>query len=180
MEKILRQVQKPEVEVESFRQNLRRSLLEKSADSQPGLLRYRIAFAAAGSLCLVLIGIVTLFIAEPSYALQLHDALVAKDRELVPLQGAEDPTISNAAQLAGTKKAGDWDDLVLLSNNQFEVDQNLVRNWASQSLETLQPDLEVIEGLERYTVSRFKLNNGNYVQVYTKLPSETKVRYTTY
>lgn len=168
------------MKVESFRRDLRRSLLDYGAASGQGLVRYRIAFTAAGSLCLVLTAVVALFIADPSFAEQIHNAFIGDTFSV----GEPEDARTGANRVAQTKspasRPAQYDDLQPFLRDQFELDQNLVRTWVSQSAGLSQEDLKAVDNLERFTVSRFKLNNGRWVQIYTQLPDENKVRYVRY
>lgn len=131
-------------------------------DSHPALSKagfpYKAALAGTSILSLVLAGVLVLFVAHPSYPVQLHYAFTPESSALRPETAKEGVDREDSGTL----------------------DEWLVRTWAQERFKTHPVGIETVDDTETFTVSRFKLDNGRYVQVCTRHPLEETVRRVSY
>ena len=152
LEKRLMATRKPEVNVDSFRRNLRRDLLEAHS---AGNHRTRTALLLSLASSVVLAGVALLFVIEPTYAPQVHNLVWRVD------------------DTDGTTDRVMWQD-------PMAADRALVRCWAERTGGPKPVAVTPVDEVQAYTVSRFRLNDGKWVQVCTMLPVETMVRKVSY
>lgn len=161
LEEILKNVSKPKVGVDAFRRKLRHRLL----DSHPGGERspsfYKAALAGTSMLSLILAGVLVLFVARPSYPVQLHYAFVPESESSSPSRIAKDAKEEPPADPSA-------------------LDERLVRTWVRERFKTQPVKIEPLDDTETYTVRRFKLDNGRYVQIHTRVPRQGEMQRVSY
>ncbi len=93
----------------------------------------------------------TLLVINPSYAARIHSAIAPGSG---PLEAVE--------TIAGPR--------TVQQPNLLDRDRDMVRSWAKQEFEAKPVKIEPVDNSGTYSVSWFKLDNGNIVQVHTWEP----------
>lgn len=139
-----------------FKRRLRHRLLsEIKAPSRGGP---RLALAVSAACSLILAGLLTALVIEPSYAQEIHNIFAGEQ----------------VHSEAFPNKEKEYDmDLVL---NPMLVDQSLVRTWAEQKFIDQPAMVQPVKHMTTFTINSFRLQNGKMVDVLTRFPEKAPVR----
>ena len=144
--------------MDAFRQRLRNRLLDPLSGRVRTPVFYKAALAGTSLLSLVLAGILVLFVARPSYPVQLHYAFAHEVESVSSMEVAKEAPSAETSTL----------------------DERLVRAWARERFKTRPVKIESLDDPETYTVRRFKLDNGRFVQIHTRIPQQGKLQRVSY
>ncbi len=159
-EDALRNLPKPNIRVETFRQDLRRDL--KRAMSTPDQSRYRVAFAFAGGLAIAFAFFLVLFILRPEMPTQINSWLEG---------GSENMQAENSGSAVPIHST-DSNYLNQLLNGEATAarDEAYIESWYAQ--QALAAQVKQIEDEKIYAVRKFRMNTGQQVVVFTELGNE--------
>jgi hypothetical protein len=171
------------VKVDTFRRNLRRSLLEACEQRAAKGFGYRVALAATSSLCLVLAAVLVLFITRPAYPVQLHALLISDDAGPGFQEESRPGPVADGRGAAemhpGSSQDGEIQPLFVsrpLLEQTREADRDFVRRWVEREVSAQPVTVLPMDPVETYTVSRFMLNDGRQVKVFTRVPEAARPR----
>jgi hypothetical protein len=182
LEDTLNRMAKPEVKVETFRQNLRQDLLNSHRYRSGTVRIYKSSLAVSFALSVLLVGVLVLFVADPSYPHLIHDAIKEKVASLSMEEkdGRVSPLEAYNVDRVEGKQSPDKNQIGQDLENPLAVDQAFVRYWAEQTFASQPIQVQPLRDSETYTVSRFRLNNGKRIQVFTFHPAREMIRQVSY
>ncbi len=155
----------PEVKVDSFRQELRRNLLNSDRFKKTNGFNYRSAFYLSTAVATIMAAILIIFVLRPGIPGQIHYSLA-------PESGQEPLTLENGHNL----KTADKNGLTNSYNNLFrneraqptaQLDREFVRYLAKNEFNRNSADIQPINHGELYSISQFRLDDGRRAVVYT-------------
>ena len=171
-EKALKNLSLPDIEVDRFRQDLRRDLLR--AQSVPTRSSYGFAFAAMSGAAMMLALVVAVFILQPRYPARLHAMLGGTTPAQVTAPASGEQLVSANLDTPYLRE--------LLSGGTAskEMDQALIESWYREQLPGEGIQVKALEEEKIYALRQFQLSSGKRIVVYTELgnqPQERRVSY---
>ncbi len=175
LENILSNHPKPQVNVTSFRQSLRRELLNSSRYQQAAGPNFRFAFFLSTALATMLAVVVVMLVLEPSYSTKLHYAILNDNAPIAPDSYAEAPQ----SMIDNNPSADLQSQYINNVLSDSDVDQELVRYLARQ-MDSHPVNVRPVSNKELYAVQKYRLGNGKDVMVYTEVPNKPLIKHVSY
>ena len=163
LEEILYNTPKPNVKVEGFQKNLRQSLLDSHHFRSSSAVNYRLAFYFSTAVAMVCMVFLVLFMFQPTLPWKVHYALVS---DLSFLQKYKVDYRSLLSSGASKDATGSFQRLLAQ-----DIDQEFVRYLARQRYQKGLTAIEPVAVNQLFSISRYKLDNGKDVFVYTRIPA---------
>ena len=168
LEEILSNTPKPDVKVKGFQKDLRQSLLDSYRFRSSSGVNYRLAFYLSTAVAAVCAVFLILLVFQPTLSWKVHYALVSDSG---PLKGnnlgykvdySDIPSYGNEEGATGSFQR-------LLDQN---IDQEFVRYLAENHYHKEPTNIEPVAVNQLFSISRYKLDNGKDVFVYTRIPAD--------
>lgn len=156
------------MKVKGFQKDLRQSLLDSHRFRSLSGINYRLAFYFSTAVATVCAGFLILLVFQPTLSWKAHYALVSDSD---PLQGNklgykvdyhDVPSYGDAKNAAGPFQQ-------LLDQ---DIDQGFVRYLAENHYYKDLTNIEPVAVNQLFSISRYKLDNGKDVFVYTRIPAD--------
>ena len=157
-EKLLTDLPKPDVDVRTFKRQLRRELLSARV-AAPGF-GFRLALGAAASLAVAFGLLLTLFVASPGIPARIHEVVTggaAGAGEAPGTAAGASATLAAVPMREGLQQTG----------ASVELDQAFIEDWSARQDQPVR--IRSMEAEKIYTVRRFELTNGKRMIVFTEL-----------
>ena len=182
VEERLRKVAVPRPEVPAFRARLRSRLLEACRAGAPSpaegayLYRYRSGFVLCGTCALLLAFVVGLFVWNPAWPARIHGTIWGRGESRTATvrtgpEGLEKQAVPHLPSVPGPGRRSGEKPVPLVSADPLSMDRDFLLQWAGGILKKRGVRPDALAPLDAYTVSRFRLPGGRYVDVYTRLPA---------
>jgi len=168
LEEILSNTPKPDVKVKGFQKDLRQSLLDSHRFRSSSGVNYRLAFYFSTAVATVCAGFLILLVSQPTLSWKAHYALVSDSGSLqgnklgYKVDYRDIPSYGAAKDVAGSYQR-------LLAK---DVDQEFVRYLAENHYYKDLTNIEPVALNQLFSISRYKLDNGKDVFVYTRIPAD--------
>ncbi len=176
LENFLYNTPEPDVKVDGFERELRRSLLSSHSWRDSGLTGYRGGFFLSTSLAAVFGAILIVFILQPMIPGKVHYALLSDPDANLEFAG-DTGLVPDARTLYGLRlgspdgRAADRERAAEDVQRVFarDLDLEFVRYLAEREYQRGPVTVEPVISDEVYAVSRFRLDNGRDALVYTQV-----------
>lgn len=155
LEKLLTHLPKPDPEVGTFREHLKRRVLTTPVV----VASFRTPFLWAAACACCLIAVLLVFVANPGIPNDMHARLWG-----TPSTPAGTPT--PVAVQADDASLWDWSSL--------DADRALVERWVESQYGQSAPVINPMDAGEIFAVRKFKLADGRQILVYTAVPERSE------
>ncbi len=165
LEEALKDLSLPDIKVDTFKRDLRRSLMEKAtARAASGYkFPFLMASAAAGIFGVFLV----LFVLKPSFPMQLHAYLAGSSEERRVVDPSPIVPVDN--DLTGPSSYQDpFYSKALHRNASLEQDRKFIESWYQQQF-SRPAEVRSVASEKIYAIRKFELTGGKQIIVYTEL-----------
>ncbi len=152
-EKDLQTLSRPDIQVDRFKQTLRRDL--QASMSRAGAPRWRLAFAAASATAATFAFLLLIFILDPAVPARLHASVAG---------GVPPQTTTTEATNLGLQYFLDQ------ANASVQVDKEFLQRWYADRARPV--SVKSVEDEKIIAIRQFVLTNGERVVVLTEIGSE--------
>ncbi len=152
-EKDLQTLSRPDIQVDRFKQTLRRDL--RASMSRAGAPRWRLAFAAASATAATFAFLLLIFILDPAVPARLHASVAG---------GVPPQTTTTEATNLGLQYFLDQ------ANASVQVDKEFLQRWYADRARPV--SVKSVEDEKIIAIRQFVLTNGERVVVLTEIGSE--------
>ncbi len=157
-EKDLQTLSRPDIQVDRFKQTLRRDL--QASMSQAGAPRWRLAFAAASATAAIFAFLLLIFVLDPAVPARLHASVVG---------GVPPQTIATEAPATDLQNLG-LRYFLDQANASVQVDEEFLQRWYADRARPV--SVKSVEDEKIIAIRQFVLTNGERVVVLTEIGSE--------
>lgn len=127
-------------------------------------------FACCAAAALILAAAVGVFVWKPAWPARIHGLLWGVPRTVGPVEGGGGRTTSSGTAPSPLPALPGASDRVSVGTDPIARDRDFLLHWAGGVLEEGGVKPDHLTPLDAFSLSRFRLPGGGYVEVYTRVP----------